>query len=132
MPRSRSVFLIAMVSVLLVAAAPAERTPRVKYDPATETKVNGTIEDVQQFECPVSGTVGYHIALRTDAGAVMVHVASTKFMKEYEIAFQKGEEIEVLGSKVKMANGEEALLAREIKRGQNTFTFRDKQGNPLW
>lgn len=128
----RCVFLITLVGTLLVAVSLAAKAPKVKYDPATETKISGTIEDVKEFECPVSGTVGYHIALKTGDGTVMVHIAASKFMKEYEITFEKGQHIDVVGSKVKLESGEDAVLAREIVRGQSTYAFRDKQGNPLW
>lgn len=132
MRRWRCVFLFALVSALLVSVSFSQKAPRVKYDSATETKVSGTIEDVKEFECPVSGALGYHIALRTGDGIVMVHVAATKFMKDYEIAFDKGQHIDVVGSKVRLESGEDAVLAREITRGQNTYAFRDKQGKPLW
>lgn len=128
----RCVFLITLVGALLVAAALAQKAPKVKYDLATETKISGTIDDVKEFQCPVSGAVGYHIALKTGDGVVMVHVAASKFMREYEITFDKGQHIDVVGSKVKLESGEDAVLAREIVRGQSTYAFRDKQGNPLW
>lgn len=128
----RRVFLPAAVSVLLVSFSLAEKPPKVKYDPATEARISGTIEEVQEFECPVSGTIGYHLTLRGGGGVAMVHVAASKFMKDYEITFAKGDRIDVLGSRVKLQNGEDAVLAREIVRGQNTYAFRDKQGNPLW
>lgn len=128
----RCVFIIALVGALLLSVALAEKAPKVKYDPATETKISGTIEDVKEFQCPVSGTVGFHIALKTGDGIVLVHVAASKFMKDYEITFEKGQHIDVVGSKVKLENGEDAVLAREIVRGQSTYAFRDKQGNPLW
>ncbi len=133
MLRSRHcVLLVTLLGILLVERPLAQRNPKVLYDPATETKISGTIEEVKEFQCPVSGTVGYHLALRTGDGVVMVHVASSKFMKEYEIVFDKGQHIDVVGSKVKLEDGEVAVLAREIVRGQSTFTFRDKQGKPLW
>ncbi len=124
--------LVTLLGVLLVGRPVAQKTPKVPYDPATETKISGTIEEVKEFQCPVSGTMGYHIALRTGDGVVMVHVASSKFMKEYEIVFDKGQHIDVIGSKMRLENGEEAVLAREIVRGQSTFAFRDRQGKPLW
>lgn len=128
----RCVFLVTLLGVLLVERPLAQKNPKVPYDPATEAKISGTIEEVKEFQCPVSGTVGYHIALRTGDGIVMVHVASSKFMKDYEIAFDKGQHIDVVGSKVRLESGEDAVLAREITRGQSTFAFRDKKGNPLW
>ncbi len=122
---------IVLVCALLSAPSTAQKV-KVKYDPATETKVSGTIEEVKEFQCPVSGTVGYHIVLKSGDGTVVAHVAGAKFMKQYEIVFEKGEHIDVVGSKVRLQSGEDALLVRQITRGQNTYAFRDKQGSPLW
>lgn len=128
----RHALLAGLLSVLLVAVGVAEKHSQVKYNRATETKVGGTIEEVKEFECPVSGTMGYHIVLKTGDGLATVHVAASRFMKDYEITFEKGQRIDVVGSKVKLETGEDAVLAREIMRGQNTYAFRDKEGNPLW
>lgn len=129
---ARCVLLITLVAVLSVTASPANRAPKVKYNPATEARISGTIEEVKEFECPVSGTLCYHLILKTGDGTVVVHVAASRFMKQYEILFEKGQRIDVVGSKVKLESGEDAILAREIVHGQNTYAFRDKQGDPLW
>ncbi len=129
---ARCVLFVTLVVVPFVAASSSQKHPRVKYDLASETRISGTIEEVKEFECPVSGTMGYHLVLKTGGDPVVVHVAASRFMKEYEIFFEKGQHIDVVGSKVKLENGEDAFLAREITRGQNTYAVRDKQGNPLW
>ncbi len=126
--------LAAIVWLVLLAVAPclsASKPAGPKYDPATEVKIKGVIAEVKDFECPVSGGIGAHITLKAGDKNVLVHIALSKFLKDYEMSFAKGEEIEVLGSKV-MMDGEEVILAREITRGQNTFMFRDNKGKPLW
>lgn len=120
--------------LLAVPAAFAQHKngkPKVKYDLAAEVKVKGTIEEITEYECPVSGGLGAHIVLKTGSGTEHVHIALAKFLKEYEMKFEKGQEIEVLGARVKVGE-QDALLVRQITRGQDTFTFRDKQGKPLW
>lgn len=124
-------FLGILLAALLGATAPAQK-PAVKYDPAAETKFSGVIEEVKEFHCPVSGTLGYHLVVRSSEQLTVVHVAASKFLRDYEITFAKGEQVEVTGSKVRLDGGEEGILARQIKRGQNTYTFRDKDGRPLW
>lgn len=120
------------VALLMLLTVVAWAAPKVQYDPATEVTVKGDIEDVKEFECPVSGTVGFHITLKTADQTYVVHVASARFIKEYEISFVKGDQITVVGSKVKLGSGEEAILAKQIANGQSIFSFRDKNGNPLW
>ncbi len=129
----RLVVRFAMLGLVLFAvAAAAQKASKVPYDPSTEAKIKGEIEEVKEFECPVSGTLGFHIVLKAPDHTYTVHVAAAKFIKEYEITFAKGDQVVVVGSKVKLADGQEAILAREITRGQSTYAFRDKTGRPLW
>jgi DNA/RNA endonuclease YhcR with UshA esterase domain len=60
-----------------------------------------------------------------------LHLAATKYVKSYEMVFNKGDEVEVTGSKVKF-NGADTILVREITRGQDSFVFRDEKGKPVW
>ncbi len=126
------------ISLLLLAALalPALGSPATqkgpKYDKSTEVKVSGVVTDVKDYDCPISGTLGAHVTIQPAQGpAIEVHVAATKYVKSYEMVFAKGDKIDVLGSKVQF-NGTDAIIAREITRGQDTFTFRDANGKALW
>jgi hypothetical protein len=58
-------------------------------------------------------------------------MGAAKFVKEYQLILAKGDNVEVLGSRV-IFEGRDAILAREITRGQETFVFRDANGKPVW
>lgn len=125
-------------AILVLAANPAaaQGTPAPaavpKYDVSTEVTVKGTIDDVIERDCPVSHGMGTHIVLKLADGKTMqVHVASTKFLKTYEMSFKKGEQLQIVGSKVDF-EGAEAIFAREVKRGDDLMQFRDKDGKPVW
>lgn len=103
-----------------------------KYNPATEVTLKGTIQEVNDHECPVSGGMGSHVILKiADDKTIEVHLAATKFVKTYELVLNKGDVIEVTGSKVQF-EGAETIFAREIKVGNDTYLFRDKDGKPVW
>src|SRR5581483_11221164 len=122
--------LLILSLALAVAPAFAEKPP--KYDPSTEAVFKGTVTDVRDRQCPLSGGMGAHIMLKlSDGSSIEVHLASTKFIKTYELVFQVKDELEVTGSKVKF-EGVDTIFAREVKRGGDTFVFRDKDGNPVW
>jgi len=129
------VILILCLTVVLVptiAARPAAGAGVPKYDPATEAVFKGTVQEVKDHECPVSGTVGSHVMLKLDeTKTIEVHLAPVKFVKMYELTFAPGDQLEVTGSKI-MLDGVETIYAREVKRGNDTYTFRDKNGNPVW
>jgi hypothetical protein len=59
-----------------------------------------------------------------------IHLAPLRVMRSVERAFKDGDKIEVRGAKVNF-HGTEGLMARQITRGDETFTFRDAQGKLL-
>jgi hypothetical protein len=76
--------------------------------------------------------MGSHFMLKLSDGKVVeVHLATSKFVKNYELVFNKGDEVEVIGAKVEF-QGADAILAREVKRGNDDFVFRDPNGKPIW
>jgi hypothetical protein len=116
----------------LSAAAQTAPPASPKYDLTAETLIKGKILSVHDRECPVSGTMGAHFMLEATNGKVYeVHLAPTKFAKTYDMVFTPGEKVEVLGTTV-VFQEKDAILARQIKHGTETVTFRDKKGNPSW
>jgi hypothetical protein len=111
-------------------SAPSAGVP--KYDPATEAVFKGTVVEVRDRQCPVSGGMGSHVILKLENGSTIeVHLATTKFVQEYELVFAVGDQLEVTGSKV-VFEGVETIFAREVKRGNDVYVFRDKNGKPVW
>ena len=100
------------------------------YDPKTEVTVKGTIEDVQQ-QTGKRGWSGTHLVLKTDAATLDVHVGPSSYIAQQKFTFAKGDVIEVVGSKVTIAD-KEALLAREITKDGKTLVLRNAQGVPQW
>lgn len=124
--------LFALASVLVLAQQKNSTEAVPKYDPSAEAVFKGTVDEVRDRECPVSRGMGAHIILKTGEGkTIEVHLATIKFVKSYELAFNKGDAIEVTGVKVKFENVD-TIFAREIKRGNDTLVFRDKEGRPIW
>ncbi len=127
-------FVFTFLAIALTAAAwqkPAGE-PVPKYDKSTEATFKGTVEEVKDHPCPVSGGMGSHLLLKQADGTVIeVHLALTKFVTQYELVFQKGDALEVIGVKVKFG-GVDTIFARKIKRGSDEFLFRDNDGKRLW
>jgi DNA/RNA endonuclease YhcR with UshA esterase domain len=104
-----------------------------KYDPATEMTIKGTVEEVKEQSCPMCGRnqTGTHLIVKSDAGTFDAHLGPTSFLEKNKFTFAKGDQVEIIGSKVKMG-GADALLAREVKKGDKTLTLRNAQGVPAW
>jgi DNA/RNA endonuclease YhcR with UshA esterase domain len=102
-----------------------------KYNTAAEAVYKGTVADVRDRECPVSGGLGSHIILQLGSGTIEVHLATTEFTKMAELNLRKGDQIEVTGWKTEF-EGVQTIFAREVRHGQDVFVFRDKSGVPVW
>jgi DNA/RNA endonuclease YhcR with UshA esterase domain len=113
----------------------ADKTPlphdTFSYEIANQHVVTGTVIDVRDYECPVSGTVGSHITVRHAGGTIEVHLAPAKFLKQYEIVINKGDQVQIEGATTTV-DGKPALLAKVVADGNSTFAFRDSRGKPLW
>ncbi len=126
-----------LVAILLLATGVGftqkmdSSEPVPKYNVSEEAKFKGVIDEVKDRTCPISGGMGSHLMVKIDNKIYEVHVAPVKFVKSYEVAFQKGDEIEITGVKTTF-QGVDAILPREIKRGNDDFVFRDEKGKPIW
>ncbi len=125
--------LIGMVAFAATVAGQGtpDSTAVPKYNLSTEVRLRGVVVDINDHMCPISGGLGSHLILQTQEGTIEVHLAPTKFVTEYQLVFARGDDVEVLGARV-IFQGKEALLAREIVRGEDTFVFRDANGKPVW
>jgi DNA/RNA endonuclease YhcR with UshA esterase domain len=136
--KSSLVFTVCFAAVVVLAAslsAVGQRTDSQavpKYDVASEATFKGTVIDVIDRQCPVSGGLGSHLNLKLEDGkTIEVHLAATKFMKDLDFIFRKGDKVEVVGVKVQF-EGKETIFARTVTRGPETFAFRDTSGGPVW
>lgn len=121
-----------LVGTLASAAQKSAGEPVPRYDKSTEAVFKGTVDQVRDRQCPVSGGLGSHLMLKQPDGTIIeVHLALTKFVTQYELVFHKGDVLEVTGVKVKF-EGVDTIFARKIKRGNDEFLFRDNDGKALW
>ena len=129
----RSIIFILAISLAAVAswAQMGRGVGRCgNYDPKTEMTTRGTIEAVTQ----VAGNwawYGTHLALKTEAGTIDVHLGPEAYIANQQFSFAKGDQIEVTGSKVAIKNTD-TLIAREVKKGDKTLVLRDANGMPNW
>ena len=126
--------IIVLASLALAQAAPKPApSPKVpKYNAAAEAIYKGTVDDLRDRDCPVSGGMGSHIMLKLESGEVIeVHLATTKFIKLVDMNLKKGDTIEVTGWKTEFEDVQ-TIFARVVKSGDETYMFRDKDGKPAW
>jgi len=124
--------IIVMCLAILAVPAFAQTAKVPKYNPAAETVFKGTVEQMRDRSCPVSGSMGSHIVLRMENNSLIeVHLATTEFTKMVEMNLRPGDRVEVTGFQTEF-EGVPTIFARSVKHGIDEFMFRDKDGNPVW
>lgn len=129
----RTKALILMVT-FAVAAAVAQRGgmgygPGFKYDPSAETKLTGTIQEINTMDTMCQN--GTHLVLKTDKGNLEAPLGPSQFLKDQSLQLKKGDKVEVTGVKTTMRMGE-MFIVRQITSGGKTVTLRDEKGVPAW
>ena len=121
--------LLTIIAVVFLAtSAFSQALP--KYDPATETKIKGVVEELKLVP-PSGGKPIVYAAVKSGADTNEVFLCPKKFLDDMGIEFKPGEEIDVTGSKVKQ-DGADLILAREVGKAGETLTLRFKDGKPAW
>lgn len=133
--------LVTMVSVALLLVLPilaeaetlqarrADPQAARPYNPADETTVEGTIQEIRQY--PQGAWTGTHLMLRTAGGVLDVHLGPSQYLEQIQLAIHEGDRVTVTGARTDIA-GAQALLAREVRKEGRTFALRNQQGIPLW
>jgi hypothetical protein len=102
-----------------------------KYDPATEAKFKGTVEELKMVPPSGGKPVAYLVLKSADAGALQIFLCPKKFLDDMGVEFKANDEVEIIGSKIKQ-DGVDVTLAREVTKGGDTLTLRFKDGKPAW
>jgi hypothetical protein len=101
------------------------------YDPKTVETVSGEVTSVQQMT-PMKGMgPGVHLTLKTDKGSLDVHLGPAWYIERQDTKIDAGDKIEVKGSRITF-EGKPAIIAAEVRKGDEVLTLRDANGVPMW
>jgi len=129
-----SLALIAFIFFTTVSAAqhpsPAQDAP--KFDVQNQETFTATVQEVKDYHCPISGSLGTHLVLKAaNGGNYEAHLAPAAYLKEFGMIFKQSDAVTVTGTKVTF-DGKPAVIVRQIKVKNETYLFRDEKGRPLW
>ncbi|HEX6212285.1 MAG TPA: DNA-binding protein [Methylomirabilota bacterium] len=101
------------------------------YDAKTVETVKGEVVKVDRIT-PVRGmSAGVHVVLKTDTGDVSVHLGPEWYLEHQDVKIEPKDAVEVTGSRVTV-QGQPALIAAEVKKGDQVLKLRDDSGVPVW
>jgi hypothetical protein len=101
------------------------------YNSATVETISGIVEAVENVT-PMKGMYsGVHVMLKTDKETVSVHLGPEWYIERQDVKLEKGDKIEVKGSRITF-EGKPAIIAAELKKGDSVLILRDSAGVPAW
>jgi len=101
------------------------------YNPATVESVSGEVISVNKMTPNKGMGAGIHLQLKTDKETISIHLGPAWYIDRLDSRIEKGDTIEVKGSRVTVA-GKPVLIAAEVKKGDATLKLRDDSGIPVW
>jgi hypothetical protein len=101
------------------------------YNPKTVETINGEVISIDKIT-PMKGmSYGFHLMLKTDKETLSVHLGPGWFIENQDVKIELKDKIEVKGSRIKF-EGKPAIIAAEVKKGDEVLKLRDETGIPSW
>lgn len=130
---SKSISLAAgalLLASLASAQGPGTGRRMRMYNPATETTIQGAVQEVKQVTRGPRMT-GTHLLVKVGEETTEVMLGPSTFISKQGFSFAKGDPVAVTGSKITM-DGVNYVIAREVVKDGKTLVLRDKDGRPQW
>jgi len=132
-----SAFIIAALIVFLAVGVSGAQ-PRgnagekpFQYDPATVETVRGLVVAAPQPTPKGGMPERAQFTLKTDRETLTVYLGPGWFVEQQGLKIASLDQVQVTGSRI-MVQGKAALLAGEIRKGNQVLQLRNEQGQPLW
>lgn len=100
-------------------------------DPKTVETISGEIAGVDHYT-PIHGmSSGVHLLVRTAKEAISVHLGPGWFIENQDMALEPKDRATIKGSRITF-EGKSALIASEVKKGDDVLKLRDDNDVPVW
>lgn len=101
------------------------------YDPKTVETISGEVERVDMIT-PMKGmSGGVHLVVKTDKEPISVHLGPAWYIENQDVKIQPKDKVEITGSRITF-DGKPAIIAKEVKKGDEVLSLRDDNGYPVW
>ena len=124
---------VAAVLILLASASFAQQGARGSrmYDPKTVETVKGEVVSVEKVPSPQGKGYGVHLTLKTEKETLLIEVGPGWYVEKQPVKIEAKDILEIKGSRV-APQGKPAIIAAEIKKGDQILKLRDGNGIPAW
>lgn len=101
------------------------------YDPKAVETISGEVSSVDRITPGKGMSGGIHMLVKTDKETVSVHLGPSWYIENQDVKIEPKDKVEVKGSRVTFG-GKPALIASEVRKGNEVLTLRDESGFPAW
>ena len=101
------------------------------YDPKTVETVKGEVVGVEKIPSRDGKGYGVHLTLKTEKETLTVEVGPVWYVEKQPVKIEAKDILEIKGSRV-TSQGKPAIIAAEIKKGDQILKLRDEIGIPAW
>ena len=109
---------------------PGSQYNRMYIPKAVET-VTGEVTAVDRIT-PVKGmSGGVHMNVKTDKETISVQLGPSWYLENQDVKIEAKDKVEVKGARTTFA-GKPAIIAAEVKKGDEVLKLRDDSGFPVW
>jgi hypothetical protein len=101
------------------------------YNPKTVETITGEVVSADQVT-PIKGmSQGIHLTVKTEKETLPVHLGPSWYIENQDIKIEPKDKVQITGSRVEF-EGKPAIIAAEVKKGDEVLKLRDENGVPAW
>jgi hypothetical protein len=101
------------------------------YNSKTVEPIRGEVISVDTI-IPLKGmSSGVHLMVKTERETISVHLGPAWYVQRQDIKIVPGDKVEITGSRI-TCQGKPAIIAAEVKKGEEILKLRDENGFPAW
>lgn len=123
--------LIIVATAIGAAFGASNAAAQRNYDPKTVETIQGKVLSVEKTTPAKSRGYGVHLMLQTDKETIPVHLGPASYIDKQTPRIETSDTITVIGSRVTV-DGKPAIVAAQIKKGNEVLKLRDDNGVPVW
>jgi hypothetical protein len=101
------------------------------YNPTTVETISGEVTKVEQITLMKGMSSGVHLVVKTEKETIDVHLGPAWYIENQDVKIKLGDKLEIKGSRITF-QGKPAIIAAEMKKGEETLRLRDEKGFPVW
>ncbi len=101
------------------------------YDPKTVETIRGEVVSVDTMTFGKGMSYGIHLVVKTDKETIPVHLGPGWYIQNQDLQIEPKDVVQVKGSRISF-NGAPALIAAEVRKGDEILRLRDAHGFPAW